>query len=106
MRLILKYATQLRKVSALLVSELEQIVERANSWSAVEHDGVGRHTDITATSIDVTDIEVTNLQFSTGQQTTVGAAGAASALPATPTGYQTILIADGTEVVIPYYAKS
>ena len=38
-------------------------------------------------------------------QTTVGSAGAATALPANPTGYQTILI-DGTEYVMPYYAKS
>lgn len=38
-------------------------------------------------------------------QTTVGAAGSASALPATPEGYQTIVV-DGTEYVMPYYAKS
>lgn len=38
-------------------------------------------------------------------QTTVGAAGAASALPATPTGYIPIKVA-GTEYVVPYYAKA
>ena len=38
-------------------------------------------------------------------QTTVGAAGAASTLPANPTGYTTVLI-NGTEYVMPYYAKS
>lgn len=38
-------------------------------------------------------------------QTTVGAAGSGTALPATPTGYVTIAIS-GTEYVIPYYAKS
>jgi hypothetical protein len=38
-------------------------------------------------------------------QTTVGAAGGASALPATPTGYLQIAI-HGTEFVIPFYAKS
>lgn len=37
-------------------------------------------------------------------QSTVGAAGGASALPATPSGYATIRIA-GTEYVMPYYAK-
>lgn len=38
-------------------------------------------------------------------QTTVGAAGAASALPANPTGYLVINVA-GTNRVIPYYAAS
>lgn len=36
-------------------------------------------------------------------QTTVGPAGGASALPATPTGYLTVMIGD-TPYVIPYYA--
>jgi len=38
-------------------------------------------------------------------QTTVGAAGGASALPATPTGYLKIII-NGTERVIAFYAIS
>lgn len=38
-------------------------------------------------------------------QTTVGAAGGASALPATPTGYLTINLGNGP-VVVPYYAVS
>jgi hypothetical protein len=38
-------------------------------------------------------------------QTTVGAAGGASALPATPTGYLTITIGNAS-YVIPYYAAS
>lgn len=38
-------------------------------------------------------------------QTTVGAAGSASALPANPTGYVLVVI-DGTERAIPFYAKS
>lgn len=36
-------------------------------------------------------------------QTTVGAAGGASALPATPLGYFNATLKDGTNVVIPYY---
>lgn len=36
--------------------------------------------------------------------TTVGAAGGASALPATPTGYITIALPGGGAAVIPYYA--
>ena len=38
-------------------------------------------------------------------QTTVGSAGGASALPATPTGYVPITI-NGTEYVLPYYAHA
>lgn len=38
-------------------------------------------------------------------QTTVGAAGGASALPATPTGYLTVNVGN-TSYVIPYYAIS
>lgn len=38
-------------------------------------------------------------------QTTVGAAGGASALPATPTGYLTVNIGNSS-YVIPYYAVS
>jgi len=39
------------------------------------------------------------------QQSTVGAAGPASALPATPSGYLPVVI-DGTTYVIPFYAAS
>lgn len=48
----------------------------------------------TGTTIDLPD-----------SQTTVGAAGGGSALPATPTGYTEIKVA-GTTYVVPYYAKS
>jgi hypothetical protein len=46
-----------------------------------------------------------NLVFDGATQTTVGAAGGASALPATPTGYFVVTI-DGVERAVPYYAKS
>jgi len=43
-------------------------------------------------------------QIQFGQfQTTVGAAGSASALPATPTGYIRVLDYTGQPFVIPYY---
>lgn len=45
------------------------------------------------------------VDFRTATQTTVGAAGGANALPATPSGYLNIKIS-GVEYVIPYYAKS
>jgi hypothetical protein len=45
------------------------------------------------------------VDFRTATQTTVGAAGGADALPATPTGYLEVKIS-GTAYVIPYYAKS
>lgn len=38
-------------------------------------------------------------------QTTVGSAGGATALPATPTGYLTIMVGN-TPFVMPYYAVS
>lgn len=38
-------------------------------------------------------------------QTTVGSAGGATALPATPTGYLIVVIGN-SDYVIPYYAKS
>lgn len=47
--------------------------------------------------------KLTDLRLPT--QTTVGAAGGASALPATPTGYVETKI-QGTSYIIPYYAKS
>lgn len=42
----------------------------------------------------------------TSTQTTVGAAGGASALPATPLGYLNITLPNGTSVVVPYYTAS
>lgn len=44
-------------------------------------------------------------RFNTNTQTTVGAAGAASALPANPTGYWLLNI-NGTVRAIPYYANA
>ena len=38
-------------------------------------------------------------------QTTVGAAGGATALPATPTGYMKMIV-NSVEVVMPFYAVS
>jgi hypothetical protein len=55
------------------------------------------------------DLRVSNaagrLRLDNGNQTTVGAAGGASELPATPTGYQKFKIGT-TEYVFPYYAVS
>jgi hypothetical protein len=96
MKLILKYTNQLRKLSALLVAEFEQVVLRANAWAQVEHDSDGHHTAVTMDSLQVNALT----------QTTVGAAGGASAQPATPLGYLPIRLSDGTEVVIPYHNKS
>ena len=46
------------------------------------------------------------LRVDTATQTTVGAAGAASALPATPVKYLSVTASDGVEYVIPLYNKS
>jgi hypothetical protein len=45
------------------------------------------------------------VNFNVSTQTTVGAAGGANALPATPTGYMKVKI-DGSVYVIPYYANA
>jgi hypothetical protein len=63
-------------------------------WN-VEHLPDGTHGAVTVTGLALNDTT----------QTTVGAAGGASALPATPTGYVPVTI-DGTEYVLPYYAKT
>jgi hypothetical protein len=67
--------------------DIELIRDRANQVWAVEHDPQTGTHDFSET------------------QTTVGAAGAATALPANPTGYFVIQV-NGTEYVVPYYAKS
>lgn len=43
------------------------------------------------------------IMFNGGAQATVGAAGGASALPATPSGYFRVLDNQGTVKLIPYY---
>lgn len=79
-----------------LVDELDQMVVNFNTVVGAEHDlETGAHTAITAVSLDLTG----------GSQLTVGSAGAASALPATPSLYVSLFV-DGVEYVIPAYAKS
>lgn len=95
MRLTLNFRDVLGSVAGL-VPELDQMVSRINQWSDAEHDPqTGAHTAITADSIS---FNAGTAQFS------VGAAGSASALPATPSLYQTVLV-NGVEYVMPLYAK-
>lgn len=95
MKLVLRFLTSVTALSADLSRELQQMVVRLNTWAAVEHKADGTHSAIS----------VTAMTFNGETQTTVGAAGAATALPANPTGYKVETI-NGTEYVIPYYAKS
>jgi hypothetical protein len=79
-----------------VLNELDQLTARINLVFGAEHDPqTGAHAEIS----------VTGLVFDGATQTTVGAAGGASALPATPTGYWTVTIGS-REFVTPYYAKS
>lgn len=55
--------------------------------------------------VDIDPAGTGTINFRVPTQSTVGAAGGANALPATPTGYAKFKI-DGTEYVIPYYAVS
>lgn len=96
MRLTL-YKKDILSLVVGLVPELEQLVDRINIWSDAEHDPqTGAHAAVTLDS----------LEFNAGSnQLTVGAAGAADALPATPSLYQTVSV-NGVEYVIPLYRKS
>lgn len=55
---------------------------------------------------DITAAGLPKWSFASNQQTTVGAAGAGSALPATPTKYLKVVDSAGTTLVIPAYAAS
>ena len=81
-------------LAGLAVWLTKQFTAISAGWK-VEHNPDGTHGAIT----------ITGLTLDGTTQTTVGAAGGASALPATPTGYHPITI-DGVEYVIPYYAQS
>jgi len=96
MNLVLGKRDILMALSPSLVDDLDAIVIRVNLVFGKEHDPqTGAHSDIS----------VTGFNFKGTTQATVGAAGGASALPATPTGYLVIEV-NGSEMVVPYYAKS
>ena len=95
MNLVLMFVSELTALSDYVVREFQQLVARANAWASKEHNTDGTHAAIT----------ITGLTFGGTTQTTVGAAGGATALPATPTGYVVFTIGT-TEYVMPYYAKS
>lgn len=95
MKLVLHFRSIIASFSQALAAEFDQLLVRLNTWGAVQHNNDGTHSAIS----------VTGLTFGGTTQTTVGAAGSAAALPATPSGYWTITI-DGTQYVVPYYAKS
>ena len=62
-------------------------------------------TSLSNSDIDIDPSGTGTINFRVPTQSSVGAAGGASALPATPTGYAKFKIGD-TEYVIPYYAVS
>jgi len=90
----------------------------SNSDIVIEPQGVGRvkivglglDTDSVRSTSSNADLVISTqgtgvIDFNVPTQSTVGAAGGASALPATPTGYIEFKI-NGTAHVIPFYAKS
>lgn len=92
MNLAQKYKDVLRGVAPSLTDEFDQLLARINFiWGKGHNPQNGQHLNLT-------------FDASTETQTTVGAPGGATALPATPTGYLVLTIA-ATEVVVPYYAK-
>lgn len=79
-----------------VLNELDQLVSRINQVFGAEHNPqTGAHAEIS----------VTGLTWGGTTQTTVGAAGGASALPATPLGYLRVTVGT-TAVVIPYFRAS
>lgn len=99
MNLVLRFLSALQKISGDLGSELQQLCARANTWASKEHATDGAHASIS----------VTGLTWNGETQTTVGAAGGASALPATPLGFYVMTIPIGginTDVLVPYYVKA
>jgi len=99
MNLVLRFREILIKLSVDLYNELNQMRERINSWASAEHHSDGTHAAI---GVDA-------LTWNGDTQTTVGAAGGASALPATPRGYLVVTVpinGVATDVVIPYYTAS
>lgn len=95
MNLVLFNRDTLAQFPALL-NEFDQLVARTNHVFGQEHNPqTGAHAEIS----------VEGLTWDGTTQTTVGAAGGASALPATPKGYLVFTIGT-TEYVIPYYLKS
>lgn len=95
MNLFLRFRAVLAAFSDALVREFDNLILRLNTWGEAEHHKDGTHANIS----------VTGFEFNGTTQTTVGAAGGASALPATPTGYITVTIGT-TDYVVPYYAQS
>jgi hypothetical protein len=92
---ILLRRAEIAAFSAVLAAELDHLVVRLNVWSDKEHNADGTHNFVS----------VNGLTFNGDTQTTVGAAGGASALPATPKGYLDLTIG-GVEYVVPFYLKS
>ena len=96
MNLYLLFKAQLKGLSGTLIDELDQLLLRMNAWGRKEHNSDGTHGTI---SVD-------GITFNGTRQTTVGAAGGASAQPATPLGYLLITLPDGTQVAVPYHNAS
>jgi hypothetical protein len=90
MNLILRARDVLMGVSPKLVDEFDYLTGRINFvWARGHNQQTGEHRTLV-------------FEAGTPTQGTVGAAGGAQALPATPLGYLSIIV-DGVEVVVPYY---
>lgn len=74
------------------------------TFSDVSTGGV-RHRNNTVTGTVTLATGLANVEEFGATQTTVGAAGGATALPGTPTGYHEIVV-NGTSRIVPFYAKS
>lgn len=88
------------------------VVSRSQFWPAIRAQGAASQSDpificqnsSAAKLFSVTAAGIPTWDAAANQQTTVGAAGGASALPATPTKYLKVVDSAGTTLVIPAYA--
>lgn len=92
------------------VYKLEKRIEELETEKPIKlrdiPQGAGSRLDAdTWRNMTPTGLQTTITNLTNGTQTTVGAAGGATALPATPTGY-IIMTINGTSRVIPFYAAS
>lgn len=89
----------------LLVSDVNANMFLTNNDGSIIYSTVGSH-QFFVDAVQRFELNAAgDPNFGGATQTTVGAAGGANALPATPTGYLSIQVG-GVDAVIPYYAKS
>ena len=94
-------------LGASVVNSSLTSVGTLNSLTVDQITIIGNHitSNVTNANIQLSPNGTGDVEFRISEQTTVGAAGGANALPAAPTGYMQINI-NGRQMVVPFYAVS